>query len=296
MVPVPLQIKDRRRAGQVEVVLHIERAKGVWTAAKRSSRRALSRRAARYSVVYGSRGRRLEMGAEATEALATFLARTERGSPSSQTAAATQMSSAAVEAIDTALAYWHRLAVLADRLSLPVSQLMAELEETAEHTPAGGDDPVSSLDPQTEEVLRSAGSLSVAMPPLSERASTRTAIRGAGLLNEAYSVKEVAEILGRNPSRIRQRLGDRTLYGVLRDGEWRLPRFQFRDGEEVPGLKEVLPRLPENMHPVAVYNFLTRPNVDLDAGTGPVSPLDWLAEGGHPERVAELAENLHWLP
>jgi len=117
----------------------------------------------------------------------------------------------------------------------------------------------------------------------------------ARLLNESYTVEEVARLLGVNTSRIRQRLigPARTLFGVKFGKAWRVPRFQFQGRRLVPGLEIVLRRLPANLHPVAVHRWFTSPNPDLasDGGT-PISPLGWLRTGNPPELVAELAADL----
>ena len=56
-------------------------------------------------------------------------------------------------------------------------------------------------------------------------------------------------------SRVRQRLGEGTLYGVKAGRENRLPAFQFEGGKEVPGIAEVLARVDRSLHPVAVLNW-----------------------------------------
>jgi hypothetical protein len=82
------------------------------------------------------------------------------------------------------------------------------------------------------------------------------------------------------------------LYGVVVAGTWRLPLFQFTGTGVLPGLDQVVPALPEGLHPLAVANWFTGANVDLDTGSGPVSPLDWLTAGGDPAPVARLASAL----
>lgn len=200
------------------------------------------------------------------------------------------------EELSLAVHAYTRLVGVADRAGVPIAILLSTLEQTSASTPAGAEDPRAGLDPRSQRVLERAGLLTHDVPALGQRASTTTALRAAHLLAEAYTVKQAAALLDRNPSRIRQRIADRTLYGVQVHGEWRLPRFQFRDGAVVPGLDQVVRHLPEFLQPLAVENFLTRPSVDLDTGEGPVSPVDWLASGGDFATVAELAEQLHRLP
>lgn len=128
----------------------------------------------------------------------------------------------------------------------------------------------------------------------------------AALVATALSVKEAAARLKVDPSQVRRRLGQRTLYGLKIDDDWVLPAFQFvgEDGPPVPGLAEVLPHLPAALHPVPVYRWFTRPDPDLrlralhapreDTSVPDValSPLDWLRSGGAPVAVAALAAGL----
>ena len=102
-------------------------------------------------------------------------------------------------------------------------------------------------------------------------------------------------MLGTGESRVRQRLGEKTLYGVKAGNEIRLPAFQFEGGKEVPGIGEVLRHVDGSVHPVALSNWFTAPNQDLYLGEDEeraVSPREWLLSGGAPEVLAPLAEVL----
>lgn len=122
----------------------------------------------------------------------------------------------------------------------------------------------------------------------------RTAAEYAALLATSLSVEHAAALLGIDGSRVRHRLADRTLYGIKERGTWRLPAFQFANRGVVLGLERVLPRLPSDLHPLAVLGWLTRPDPDLSRDTDetPVSPLDWLRAGHDPERIAHLAPDV----
>jgi len=54
----------------------------------------------------------------------------------------------------------------------------------------------------------------------------------------------------------------------------------------------VLPSVPRDLSPVALYHWLTHPDPDLVLDESPLSPLRWLQCGGDPHLVAELAEDL----
>jgi hypothetical protein len=94
-------------------------------------------------------------------------------------------------------------------------------------------------------------------------------------------------------ARIRQRLGERTLFGIKGLGaEWRLPNFQFSPSGEVPHLGQVFKALPSDLHPVEVYNWLTLPEPELDLRGEEASPIQWLLSGGRPEPLIEIAEQM----
>ncbi len=128
----------------------------------------------------------------------------------------------------------------------------------------------------------------------------RYAVLYAGMIAKSKSVKETAEILGVNPSRVRQRLvHERSLYGVKEGSEWRIPMFQFSGQKLVPGIGKVLAVLPDSLNPVAVLSWFMVANPDLEVPekgnsrrTRSVSPLDWLLMGNPPEKVVRIAEEL----
>lgn len=174
---------------------------------------------------------------------------------------------------------------------------------------------IAEIDLVATEIARTAGRATAA-PPLTEQEERllreaeldprplevsetpvlyRATAEYAKLVNDSYTVGQAADLLGVNTSRIRQRLiGEpRTLYGIKFGRSWRIPRFQFQGRRLVPGLEAVLPRIPPNLHPVAVHRWLTSPNPDLtSADQAPMSPLDWLRIGNPPGVVADLASDL----
>jgi hypothetical protein len=115
-------------------------------------------------------------------------------------------------------------------------------------------------------------------------------IRATGL-----SVDDAAGRLGVNASRIRQRLAERSLFGVKDGNSWILPAFQFHAQGAVPGLEVVVRRLPRDIGPVAVARWFDSPNPDLctrDDEERPMTPLQWLLAGNPPGAAAELAAAL----
>lgn len=158
-----------------------------------------------------------------------------------------------------------------------------------------GDTGAPRFDSQTRAALERGG-LDLA-PPLATRQGPldRATAKYVTLLATARSVTEAARLLGVSPGRVRQRLGKRTLYGMKTTRGWRLPAFQFdldQPDHLVPGIGLVLAALSPDLHPVAVYNWLTSPDPDLSWQGQALSPLDWLRGGGSPAVAASLAAAL----
>jgi hypothetical protein len=109
------------------------------------------------------------------------------------------------------------------------------------------------------------------------------------LLETSFTTSEAADLLQVDVSRIRQRLRERSLFGIEYDGERRLPRFQFERHLVLPGLREVLAALPEALNPVDVAEWFLSPNPDLELGTAAMSPREWLMRGESVAAVVALA-------
>jgi excisionase family DNA binding protein len=115
------------------------------------------------------------------------------------------------------------------------------------------------------------------------------------LRTASLSVEEAARRLGVNASRIRQRLAERSLYGLKDGNTWLLPAFQFGSDGLVPGVGVVVRRLPLDIGALAVARWFSGPNPDLstrDDDERPLTPLEWLLGGNPPEAAAELAAAL----
>ncbi|GHF04684.1 hypothetical protein GCM10011600_01430 [Pseudolysinimonas yzui] len=119
-----------------------------------------------------------------------------------------------------------------------------------------------------------------------------TAARIALLMAESLTTADCAAQLRVSPGRVRQRISAKTLYAFDDGGEWRIPIWQFVGRSQVVGLEKVAQSIPTDVHPLAVQNFMARPSVDLLVDGVSLSPLEWLASGGSPEKVAELVREL----
>jgi hypothetical protein len=116
----------------------------------------------------------------------------------------------------------------------------------------------------------------------------------AALVATSMPVKEAADQMGLDPSRVHHRIGDRALYAYKFGARLRLPLWQFQaDGTPLPNLRAVLSALPPDLHPLAVNGFMTSPNSDLEIDGEPVSPAHWLATGGDAEAVSALVSDIY---
>jgi hypothetical protein len=111
------------------------------------------------------------------------------------------------------------------------------------------------------------------------------------MLDTSLTTLQAAKHLEVDPSRIRQRLRERSLYGIEYDGEKRLPLFQFERRKVIPGLAAILAELPKQLSPLDVAEWFLSPNPDLEieSRAEPVSPRKWLLSGRPVERVVALA-------
>lgn len=117
----------------------------------------------------------------------------------------------------------------------------------------------------------------------------------AQLVATSLRVGQVAEILAVDPTRVRQRIQARSLYGFKHHGNWMIPSFQVTGGHLLPGLRLVVAALAPSLHPVAVARWFTTTTDALDLEGEVVSPAAWLASGAPPAPLVVLAEALDEL-
>lgn len=156
------------------------------------------------------------------------------------------------------------------------------------------DDPARELTEAERDALVRGGGVLGELPAGTPDPHARTAAKYATLLATSYKVDEVARMLGVDPSRIRQRLKERTLYGIKTREGWRIPRFQFDGCRLIPGVEQVIEAMPVNMDPLGFLNWFTLPDPDFWLDDVSVSPSDWLRHGGDPAHVVELAASFEY--
>ena len=189
------------------------------------------------------------------------------------------------------LAYLHARGLDVEPGNLPpmLEEALAEMRRTL-FPP----DPAADLPAAETAALRRGG---LEMTPAHAWALARTASEYAALLETSLAAGDAARKLGLDPSRIRQLLAARRIYGLQVKGAWRIPLFQFDGDRLLPGLEDVVPLLAEDLHPVAVYRWFTTPNPDLSPHPfdSALSPREWLLAGYPAILVAELAAHLDSL-
>lgn len=156
------------------------------------------------------------------------------------------------------------------------------------------DNPAADLSAAETAALRRGGFTMEPADSGSGSALARTAAEYAALRETSLTAAETARRLGVDPSRVRQLLAARKLYGLQVKGAWRIPAFQFEGERLLPGLDEVVSALPKDLHPVGVYHWFTEPNPDLvsEQEEFRMSPREWLLAGYSPRAVARLAADL----
>ena len=121
------------------------------------------------------------------------------------------------------------------------------------------------------------------------------AVRFAALVEHSLSVEEVATKLRVTPGRVHQMITSRDLYSFRVDARRLVPGFQIRDGRLIPNIAQVNKALPATMHPLGIFNWYHRENVDLyidDEQKECLTPLEWLEEGRDPAHVIFMSRHL----
>ena len=120
-----------------------------------------------------------------------------------------------------------------------------------------------------------------------QRGSTAAKELGVMLATSA-TVKEAAELLGVDRSRISRRISGQSLWSVPTQGGRRIPLWQIVDGGLLPGLDVVVPAIPRGMRPMTLARFMHTPQPDF----GDSTPIEYLAGGGDPHLVAGFVADL----
>lgn len=185
--------------------------------------------------------------------------------------------------------------LLAERFNLEREDLLAALKTLPAIKPGA-----AALTEDEARLLDAAGF--VEDPEAFVEAAADIVAHTALLINTAYTGPEVAELLGLNDSRIRQRRLAHALWAIDDNGTWVYPTIQFENNpktgkpdKQIRGLDQVFQALlPAGRHPTAVAGFLRSPQTELEVDGRPLSVLEWLRSGGPVEPVLQLIEIANW--
>lgn len=114
----------------------------------------------------------------------------------------------------------------------------------------------------------------------------------AALITTSWSTSDVATKLSVQPSRIRQMLTDRSLYGFHVDNRWLIPFFQFDEKNLIPNIIKINAVLNSTLSPVLVYNWYITPDPELSLQGRILSPLEWLRTGQFLDKLTRIASSL----
>ncbi len=184
------------------------------------------------------------------------------------------------------LAKWYVVARAALQRNRP---LTTAATHSSDHRPA------SDLSVAEAAALRNVGAFEDEAPVGADNDPLiRSQAQYMALLEESLSAAEAAKLLRVDVSRVRQRLRERSLFGIEHEGSWRLPRFQFERRLVIPGFAPILKALPPDLFPLDVVDWFVLPDSDLrlDSDTAPLSPREWLVSGRPVEAVLALAHDL----
>ncbi len=172
-----------------------------------------------------------------------------------------------------------------------LNQALMTVLEQMETTVYG--DATEELTAEEQAVLRR-GSLTLE-PQSGPDPLAKTVVKYAAIVARSLSSKAVSCRLGLSPGRVRQMIANRSLYSFLIGRHRYIPDFQFQGNRLVPNIAAVNKALPQDLHPVEVYNWYHLPNLDLFLDENideTIRPLDWLKGGYDAERVVFLANRM----
>ena len=177
-------------------------------------------------------------------------------------------------------------------LRVDPDQFLSLVEDAARRFSTPHPAPAGYFTPEQRHALQDVG-LDLSPQRADETDGRARAVAEQAVLHDsALTVGEAARTIGVDNSRVRHRLAAGRLMGWKDRGGWRLPKWQFTDHGVLPGLEQVIAALPEDQPALVIAAFMTTPQEDLMARSQPITPADWLAAGGDPQRVARLASML----
>lgn len=115
-----------------------------------------------------------------------------------------------------------------------------------------------------------------------------------GAASASLSAAEVALRLGIDVSRVRHRQAKGGLYAFIVGGKRRYPTWQFTSDPAqpvLPGLATLVKAFPHDKHPASIQGFMSTPQSSLRADGEPMTPPEWLLQGGDPQALVNILDS-----
>ncbi|MFM9462623.1 TetR/AcrR family transcriptional regulator [Streptomyces scabiei] len=186
-----------------------------------------------------------------------------------------------------------RLRMAAERMGLGLDDMVEWMEWMADQLPPPS---TSDADPDHLTQLHALGILVEEPVPPQKRASLQAALEYSQMIASSLTVQEFARETEMSTSAVEKRIKQGTLYTIQDRELVMIPRFQLSEGRLIPGLDQIVPLLPEGLHPLEVLSLLNRPSWALKLGGRPTSPVGWLKDGQEPGAVEQIVKDVGWLP
>ncbi len=113
------------------------------------------------------------------------------------------------------------------------------------------------------------------------------------LVTEARDTATVASLLCLSKEEVMNKASEvpPSLAGFELDpGTLKFPQWQFSESRLIPHLTDLLAAAPPRIKALVLARFMVTPHVDLDIGTGRLSPRTWLVRGLDPKPVLGAVE------
>ena len=114
-------------------------------------------------------------------------------------------------------------------------------------------------------------------------------------ISETLSAAEVARLVGIDVSRVRHRQAAGGLYAFIIGGKRRYPLWQFTGDvmqPVLPGLEALISAIPEDMQPGSARGFMGTRQAALSLDGIPLTPGEWLRQGGDPQPVTDILDGM----